>query len=138
MKANPNVQVVLDGLDAFVDGRFEAVAELWHPDAVVTAPEGWPEPGPSVGRDAVLQQFQRLAADFDRHRFDIGSVTTEGDWVVLEFEWVVRGAASGVETKLDMAASILVEDGRMKEGHYRWTRAEALEAAGLSQQSGAD
>jgi hypothetical protein len=64
----------------------------------MTAPEGWPERGPFVGRDAVYDQIQRLRADFDRHQFDVGSVTTEGDWVVVEFEWIVRGAASGVET----------------------------------------
>ena len=30
------------------------------PDVIARAPAGWPEPGPFVGRDAVMQQFARL------------------------------------------------------------------------------
>jgi ketosteroid isomerase-like protein len=133
-----NTQVVLDGFEAFVEGRFDVIAQLWDRDCLMTAPEGWPERGPFVGRDAVYDQIQRLRADFDRHQFDVGSVTTEGDWVVVEFEWIVRGAASGVETQFDMVGAFRVEDGRMKELHYRWTRADALEAAGVSEQAGLD
>ena len=42
-------------------GDFDAVVRLYKPDASITnVPEGWPEPAPVNGRDAVMLQFMRL------------------------------------------------------------------------------
>ena len=56
-----------------------------------------------------------------------------GDLVLLDFGWVARGTGSGIESRTQSSAAFRVGDGLIMEGHYRWSRPEALEAAGLSQ-----
>jgi len=125
-----NLEIVLESMRTFVAGDFGRV-ELWHPDCRITAPEGWPEQGPFVGRDAVMAQFERLGADFGEQTLDVTTTSARDDWVVVEFEWSTRGSSSGAETQLEMAAAFRVQEGQLIEGHYRWSRAAALEAAGL-------
>jgi ketosteroid isomerase-like protein len=127
-----NSAVVLEGLRLFEASDFDGMARLWHPDVRVTGPEGWPERGPFEGRNAVAAQFRRLAADWGKHRIsDVDVVVDRAGWVVLTFRWEVQGVRSGVATATPIAAAYRVEDGRISEGHFRWTREEALEAAGL-------
>ena len=50
-----NVAVVRSYFDAWNSGDMEAVREIYDPDAIMRAERDWPEPGPFVGRDAVMQ-----------------------------------------------------------------------------------
>jgi ketosteroid isomerase-like protein len=127
-----NLAVVLKGLRLFEASDFDGMARLWHPDVRITGPEGWPEPGPFEGRDAVFGQFRRLAADWERQRIsDVEAVADRAGWVVLTFRWEVQGVRSEIATATQMAASFRVKAGRISEAHFRWKREEALEAAGL-------
>ena len=38
----------------------DALRELYDPDVIVRMPEDWPEPGPFVGREAVMRQLEQL------------------------------------------------------------------------------
>jgi ketosteroid isomerase-like protein len=40
-----NVEVVRAVFGAWNAGDMDALRELYHPDAVLRMPEGWPEPG---------------------------------------------------------------------------------------------
>jgi ketosteroid isomerase-like protein len=104
-----------------------------HPEITATAVPGWPEPGPFVGRDAALAETKRLTEWGENRYTDIDVVADEGDWVVVAFRWHVRGAGSGIATQLDVAVAVRVKEGRIIEWHNRWSRDEALEAAGLSE-----
>ena len=127
-----NVEIVREATGRFEAGDWAGYKELLHPDVRTTAAEGWPEPGPFIGPDAVVEQSQRVAADWDDQRItDLEVLADEGDWVVIGFRWHVRGVGSGIETDFDMAVAARVKDGRLIEGHYRWDRADALAAAGL-------
>jgi ketosteroid isomerase-like protein len=127
-----NVAVVLEGIRLFEAFDFDGMARLWHPDVRITGPEGWPERGPFEGREAVFEQFRRLAADWEKHHLsDAEVIADRAGWVVLTFRWEVQGVRSGVATATQMAAAYEVEDGRISEAHFRWKRDEALEAAGL-------
>ena len=127
-----NVEIVREGIRRFEASKFDEVASLWHPDAWITGPEGWPERGPFEGREAVLGQFKRLAADWGEHKVsDIEVVAEEAGWVVLTFRWEVEGGKSGAATAADLAAAYRVVDSLIREAHFRWTGEEALEAAGL-------
>jgi hypothetical protein len=109
-------------------------AALWHPEGRSTPAPGWPEPGPFVGRDAIVRQFERLFADWSEYQNEeIEVVADHGDWVVITWLLRTRGAASGIETQLDLAVAMRFEDRHVIEGHFRWTREEALDAAGLSE-----
>ncbi len=99
----------------------------------MTGPEHWPETGPFEGREAILRQFERLSSDWEEHHFsDLAVVAEDGDWVVVEYRWHTRGAGSGIETTFEMASAHRLENGQQAEAHFRWNRAEALAAAGLS------
>ena len=126
-----NVEIVMEGIRRFESFDLDGVTRLWHPDSRMTGPEGWPEPGPFEGRDAVVGQFRRLG-DWGRQRVsDVEVVTDRADWVVVTFRWEVEGDKSGAETVASFAGAYRVEDGQMTEAHFRRTPAEALEAAGL-------
>jgi ketosteroid isomerase-like protein len=126
-----NVELVLEYLRLAEADDVEGIAPLMHPEITSTAVSGWPEPGPFVGRDAVLAETQRLT-DWGESRFtDIDVMTDEGDWVLVAFRWHVRAAGSGIETHFDVAVAVRVKEGRVIEWHSRWSRDEALEAAGL-------
>jgi hypothetical protein len=108
--------------------------DAWHEDGVLTAPHGWPEPGPFKGRAAIMRQFERLVGDYSSfHSTSVEVIADEGDWVVVAFRWHTRGAHSGIEGAWEMTAAFRVKDARFIEAHYRWERQEALEAAGLSE-----
>jgi ketosteroid isomerase-like protein len=127
-----NVEVVRESMRRFEAFDFDGAAQLWHPEGRVTGPDGWPEPGPFEGRDAVIQQFQRLAADWKQHRMsDVRVVIERGEWVVVTFRWEALGGKSGATTEANFAAAYRIEHGQMREAHFRWTAEQALEAAGL-------
>ena len=53
-----NVDLVLESVRRFRVEGLDEWAELWREDAVLTVAEGWPEPGPFVGLDAVRREFE--------------------------------------------------------------------------------
>jgi ketosteroid isomerase-like protein len=55
-----NVEVVRRVYDPWNAGDMTALRDLCDPDVVMHHPEGWPAPGPSVGREAVLRQWEQL------------------------------------------------------------------------------
>jgi hypothetical protein len=127
-----NIAVVLEGLRLFEAFDFDGMARHWHPDVRITGPEGWPERGPFEGRNAVLEQFRRLAADWGKQIIsDVDVVADRAGWVVLTFRWEVQGIRSEVATATQISAAYRVKNGRISEGHFRWKREEALEAAGM-------
>jgi hypothetical protein len=79
----------------------------------------------------VLKQFKRLGADFEQQTVKVNDASLEGDWVVVDYEWIARGVGSGLENRMVMSAAFRVVDGLLREAHYRWNRADALKAAGL-------
>ena len=127
-----NVELVLESFRLDPDD-LEARAALLHPEITATAAPGWPEPGPFVGRDAVVAETKRLTEWGETQITDIDVVADKGDWVVVAYRWHVRGAESGIATQLDVVTAIRVKEGRFIEWHNRWSREEALEAAGLGE-----
>ena len=53
-----NVEVVRAFFEAWNSGDMDAVRDTYDPNVIVRAVEGWPEPGPYVGRDAVMRQWK--------------------------------------------------------------------------------
>ncbi len=132
--SDENVEVVLEAFRRFESGDVRGMGELLDADVVATGAPGWPEPGPFHGREAFVSQFKRIASDWSEHRIAKAEVVAdEGDWVVIDWRWQVRGEASGIEMHFDLVGAFRVRNRLCHEAHYRWTRAEALEAAGLSE-----
>ena len=127
-----NVEIVLESIRRFRPSGLDEWAELWHPDTRMTLPEGFPEPGPFIGLDAVKREFERVIDSFSVLRFeDVEVVADSGDWVVATYRVPARGATSGVEADVHLAVAYRVKDGLLIECAVRWRVEDALEAAGL-------
>jgi ketosteroid isomerase-like protein len=107
----------------------EALRELYHEDAVMYHPPGWPEPGPSYGRDAIFRQFATLRQDFRDDRLEVLERRALGDWVVLKQRWSGLGDHSGVSSELIVCSAGHYRDGKVAEFAFYWDFDEAVAAA---------
>jgi ketosteroid isomerase-like protein len=124
-----NVELVLRGLDAVNAGDMDGLRELFDADIIVRPAEGWPEPGPFVGREAAMRWFTQLLDAFDIDTMEEISCTDVDDRVVLQFIW--HGMGRGPEANLEFTGVFTLREGRVVFLEFFWDHAEALEAAGL-------
>jgi ketosteroid isomerase-like protein len=128
-----NVEVVRRGFDALNAGDMDGVRDTYDPDAVMRYHGDWTEPGPFLGRDAIMRQFERLLDSLDEG----GSFTLltdfldPGDRVFTRFAW--RGRGHGPAMDLELSVVYTVRGGRILEADFFRDHAEALRAAGLSE-----
>ena len=127
-----NVDVVRAGLAAWNAGDMDAVRETHDPNVIARAIEGWPEPGPFVGRDEVMRQFERLRAAWDADALEpISDFLDAGDRVIVRV--ILHGAGFGPEVNLECTIVYTVRERRVFYIEYFWNHDAALEAAGLSE-----
>jgi ketosteroid isomerase-like protein len=127
-----NVEVVRAAYEAWNAGDMDAMRELFDPGIIWRPPEGWPEPGPFVGREAVMRWFEQLRETFDAYVTDlIGDIVDTADRVVVRQIW--HGVGHGPEANLEATCVFTVRKGRIFGVEQLWDRADALEAAGLSE-----
>jgi ketosteroid isomerase-like protein len=128
-----NVEIVQAGIEAWNAGDMAAFRELLAPDVILRGAEGWPEPGPWVGRDAVMRQWEQQRETFDANALErISDFIDAGDRVVVRMVW--RGVGHGPEASLELTGVHTVRRGRVVLLEYFWDHSEALEAVGLSEQ----
>jgi ketosteroid isomerase-like protein len=113
------------------DRDLDALGALCDRDAVLYAPDGWPEPGPWHGREAFVDQLRRLQADFSEHTLVVEEITAHEDWVLTTHVWRTRGERSGIDTEFRNSAAFRLRDGKIVEARYFWDHSDALRAAGL-------
>jgi ketosteroid isomerase-like protein len=108
----------------------DRVRNVYDPGVVMYHLEGWPEPGPSVGKDAVMRQW---AIQRDTLNIDVVEPISEfveaGDRVIVRYTW--RGTGSGPDMRMEMTAVYTVRKGKILVVEHFWDHAEALEAVGL-------
>ena len=124
-----NVETVKATYGAWNAGDMNALRELLHPDVIQRSPEGWPEPGPFVGREAVMRWWEQLREAWDADALEPISFIDAGDRVVVRQIW--RGAGHGPEVNLDITNVFTVRKGRIFYLEFFWDHAEALETLGL-------
>ena len=127
-----NVEVVRAGLAAWNAGDMDAVRETHDPSVIARAIEGWPEPGPFVGRDEVMRQYERLRAAWDADALEpISDFLDAGDRVIVRV--ILHGAGFGPEVNLECTIVYTVRERRVFYIEYFWDHAEALEILGLAE-----
>ena len=131
-----NVEIVRRLFEAWNAGDMKAFRELYRPDAVMRMADDWPEPGPYLGREAIMREFEQLRQTWDgRDTADpIGDFIDVGDRVVVRHIW--RGAGQGPEAAVELTGVWTVRNGSILAADYSRDYAEALEALGLSEQEG--
>jgi ketosteroid isomerase-like protein len=126
-----NVEVVRTYIKLWNAGDMAGVREMYDPDAVMEVAPDWPEPGPFVGRDAVMQQLNQARAAFDSDSGEfLSDPVAVGDRVIARMAW--HGFGRGPQSDMEWTNVFTIRDGRFINVQYFWDHAEALEAAGLS------
>ena len=88
-----NVEIVRRGFEVWNVGDMGAFREVYDPDVIWRGPQGWPEPGPYAGREAVIAREQ-LRETWDSDSFElISDFIDVGDRVAVRFIWRVRATA---------------------------------------------
>jgi ketosteroid isomerase-like protein len=127
-----NVEMIRKAFEAWNAGDMDAVRDVYDPDVIMRAPPDWPEPGPFVGRDAVMQQFIQAREAFSRDSVQVVSdFQTAGDRVIVRTDW--RGTGSGPQSDIEWTVVFTIRNGRVFHVEYFWDHSDALNAAGLSE-----
>ena len=126
------VNTVLAFQSAFNQGDMDTLRELYDLGIIWRGPEGWPEPGPYAGREAVMGQVEQMRETWDTDSFElIGELVDAGDRVAVRFIW--RGVGHGPDANIEATGVYTVRKGRICAIEFFWDHAEALEILGLSE-----
>jgi ketosteroid isomerase-like protein len=90
-----NVELVRQGLEAFVVGDLERAMSIVHPDVVAVRAPPLPDPQTYHGIEGVLQMYADWTTDFGEFEMAAGEFIDAGDRVVAEVFQRGRGQASG-------------------------------------------
>ena len=127
-----NVEIMKAAIAAWNAGDMVATREMYHPDVIMRNPEGWPEPGPVAGRDAVMRQIEQLRETWDTDSLmPISDFIDAADRVVVRFVW--RGKGQGPEYNMEFTGVYTVRKGKIVGLEFFSDHAEALETLGLSE-----
>ena len=125
-----NVEIVRAGFEAWNAGDMDGVRKRYDPDIIMRAPPGWPEPGPFVGREAVLHQFEQLRETWDADQaIAVGDFLDAADRVVVRSIW--RGLGHGPESAMEWTVVFTLRKGKWSSSSISGITPEALEAVGL-------
>jgi ketosteroid isomerase-like protein len=128
-----NVETVRALFESWNAGDMDALRDLYDPDVIVRAPEGWPEPGPFVGPDAIMLQWKQMREVWEADALEpITDFLDAADRVAVKFIW--HGADRGLDADLELTGVWTVRKGKIFATEFFWDHAEALETVGLSQQ----
>jgi ketosteroid isomerase-like protein len=126
-----NVEVVRAYFEAWNAGdNPDILRDMYDPHVIMRTVPDWPEPGPYVGREAVMRFFKRLRETWDFDAIEpISDFIDAADRVVVTFNW--RGAGQGPELNMGLTSAWTVRKGRIYYLEFFWDHAEALEVLGL-------
>jgi ketosteroid isomerase-like protein len=131
-----NVEVVRRGIDVINEGKLEAVFEFIDefadPDFEMRTAGHLPDVGRGRGREAAKALWTEIMETFE-WQFEADEFIDAGDAVIVVARQIARGRESGVEVTNRLVMVFGFRDGMVTSVDAYRTRAEALEAAGLSE-----
>jgi ketosteroid isomerase-like protein len=124
-----NVEIVRSFTEAYLRGDHVGAVSYLAPDLVYEVGQEMPARRP----DEVLARWKRWEAEWERIELTPEEYIDAGDQVVLAVRYSGRGRASGIEFEERLFEVHTLRDGKVARKREFKTRAEALEAAGLSE-----
>src|SRR4051794_20834983 len=124
-----NVEVVRASMEAAERGEVE-LALSYYSESVVFQPL---VAGPYHGRAGVAEQMLTWMQEFDDYWFDSEQYLDAGDRVVLLWRQGGVGKTSGIRVENEGGTVFNVENDLIQHAQVFAERAQALEAAGLSE-----
>jgi ketosteroid isomerase-like protein len=129
-----NVELARRYVEAFNQGVLDATEHLRHPDVEVVDPPNLPDADTYVGEAAGRARVESLMAFGWDGQFRVREYLEAGEEVVVIWQMKGRGAIGEVPLDIpELAHIIAFEGGLVRRVRQYLTRAEALEAAGLSE-----
>ncbi len=132
-----NVEIVRHVFEATARRDSDAVVALYHADIV------WDTSRVEIGRitgggvfrgyEGIRQFLRKYNEAWEQLDYEIDELIDAGDQVVSIVNNRARGRVSGVEVELRMPGVWTIRDGKVERVVFFTTRAQALEAAGLSE-----
>jgi ketosteroid isomerase-like protein len=126
-----NVEIVQQWIDSFADDA-EGFRATLHPEI-----EWFPfedNHSPSYGTEGAMRVRNHWIDSWDEMQADVEEIVEKGENVVASLHVKARGKTSGVEVDVRLHLHFKVRDGKIVYLFEHVDRAEALEAAGLSEQ----
>jgi uncharacterized protein len=130
-----NVEAVLRGYEAFNRGDLDAAAEGFHPEIEWSGPGVLPEKRQIYrGIDGVRRFWEQWQAEFEDFTVEIEEVIETGEQVIVMAAVSGTGRGSGAQVRSPSFPHVwTIRDGQAVRMEMLQTKAEALEAAGLSE-----
>ena len=125
-----NVEVVKAAFDAWNAGDMDRLRDIYDPNIVLHMLRDWPEPGPYVGREAVMRQWEQIRETWDADFVEPISFVDVGDRVVVRQIWRL---GRGPDANIDLTIICTFRQGRVTSLEYFRDHAEALKAVGLEE-----
>ena len=130
-----NVDRIRRGYEAFGRRDLDAALEMAHPEVEAHDPAEMPDAAVHCGKEAVKRDWEQTLELFDEFAVEIEEVFDAGEEVVLFLRYRGRGKESGAAVEVDMAHVLTMRDGVAVRLRQYLDRADALAAAGLSQEA---
>jgi len=128
-----NVETLRQSFEAFDRRDRSTWLASRDQEVEVVTDSSWPEADAVRGREAAWEFYVKVAEAFERLLAADAELIDGGDAVVVHQRSDVRGRASGAEVALDYWVVVTFRNGRIVREVWFGDRAEALEAAGLSE-----
>jgi ketosteroid isomerase-like protein len=127
-----NIEVVRAVYATWNAGDMDAFRDLYDPDAIMRPPEGWPEPGPFVGREAVMREWEQVREAWNADVVEpISDFIEAGDRVAVRHAWRVAG--QGPEMNFEITNVLTLRQSMIVYQEFFRDHAQALEALGLAE-----
>src|SRR5262245_40883459 len=132
-----NVEIVRAQIDAYNRGDYDAALDAldeeveWHVPGVAALDA--PESGVVRGRAQVAEQFARWLEAWESHAFEVTDARSLGEDVFIAGLQVGRGRHSGLDVRVPTFHVFTLRDHKIVAMRAFTERADALEAAGLSE-----
>ena len=129
-----NVEVVRRGIEAFNRGDMDGVVADFAPESEYVTTGMIPgASGVFRGPEGYRQFTEGFFAEFEDARIEVHELIDAEDRVLASVTLRGRGKQSGAEASWDIWQLWTVKDGRVVRGQGFTSRADALEATGLSE-----
>ena len=129
-----NVEITRQSMNAFNRRDREAWLAIFDPDAEMIPVPEWPEQEPIRGAEAIWDFYLEVAGTWEEGLGEHGEVIDAGpDKVVANNRRDARGRTSGAAIEFSYWTVDTYRNGKIVRMEWFTNRAEALQAAGLSE-----
>jgi ketosteroid isomerase-like protein len=126
-----NMELVRNGIDAWMAGDAAAVFALWDEKIEWIAPPEDPDQPVVVGNAAAAEAMAQWMSTWEAYRYELDEIIDAGDNIIQAGRQVM--AARGAEVSSDIFFVWTIRDGRAVRLRMFYARDQALKAVGLAE-----